>query len=179
MEALGMYAFAANSGAGITQSLSTAVGNAVLPFIAASGKDGGAVGRFWTSVRLMAAGIVPIVALQAIFAPYYVPVVFGTQWAPVAPLLSILCLASLSRIILVPMAQLLRVYGLPHIEVQQSAFASLAFIAGLAAGLPFGLESAAIGVAVANLASMPVILIWGLRAVAEYSSTIRMLETAP
>ncbi len=162
MDALGVYAFAANSGAGITQSLSAAASNATLPFLSRSTLSEGGADRFWVSVKVMAAGIVPIVCLQSLLAPWYVPLVFGAHWAPAAPVLAILCLASLSRIITAPMTQFLRAKRLAHVELQQSVVATLAFMAGLAVGLSYGLIGAATGIVVANLAVAPLFLVWGL-----------------
>lgn len=162
IEALGVYAFAANSGAGITQSLSAAASNAILPFLSRSTPSEGGADRFWVSVKVMAAGIVPIVALQSLLAPWYVPLVFGAHWAPAAPILAVLCLASLSRIVTAPMTQFLRAKRLAHVELQQSVVATLAFMAGLAVGLPFGLTGAAIGIVAANLIVAPLFLVWGL-----------------
>jgi len=96
--------------------------------------------------------------------------VFGQHWAPAAPILAILCLASLSRIVTAPMTQLLRARRLAHVELQQSALATAAFLAGLVAGLPYGVAGVATGVVVANLAITPLLLVWGLAKAGDFSS---------
>ncbi|HEY8579906.1 MAG TPA: oligosaccharide flippase family protein, partial [Beijerinckiaceae bacterium] len=63
LEALGTYSFAVNAGVGNTQSLATALGAAILPYLSAVGGDLRA--RFFASMAVTAAGIVPIVVLQA------------------------------------------------------------------------------------------------------------------
>ena len=102
MEANGIFWFAANNGSGIATGLSTAIGQAVLPYLA-RGEIAAAdlERRFWNSVRAMSFVIMPIILLQVILAPWYVPLIFGEKWLPAVPALMLMCLGALSRPIVV------------------------------------------------------------------------------
>jgi len=91
--ALGTYYFAFNAGVGIISSLVSALGMVAFPMLC-SAKAGAA--RMAVFRRIVIGGgavFVPVVALQALAAPFYVPLVFGAHWAFASPLIATMCLA--------------------------------------------------------------------------------------
>jgi PST family polysaccharide transporter len=152
MEANGIFWFAANNGSGIATGLSTAIGQAVLPYLA-RGEIAAAdlERRFWNSVRAMSFVIMPIILLQVILAPWYVPLIFGEKWLPAVPALMLMCLGALSRPIVVATSQLLRAVGAVDLEWRIAKYNAVLFVLALVAGLPFGVVGVAAALAVVNI----------------------------
>lgn len=156
IEALGIYAFASNAGTGIALSISTAAGNAILPFIAGRfGAERERRSRLVTSLTLVSLTVVPLLLLQALLAPILVPILFGIQWAPAIPTLTILCLAAIAKPYLVTISQFYRATGNVGDELRMAVTTSGLTICGLLAGLPFGITGAALGIMAASLAVLP------------------------
>lgn len=98
VEALGIYYFAVNAGAGLSLALIKAFSTVVLPNLSNLGR----VEKHpnWQLIyrhSLMKFGliIVPIIIAQLVLAPFYVPIVFGTQWLVAIPVLMVLCAATI------------------------------------------------------------------------------------
>ena len=171
IEAFGISSFAANAGAGIATGLSTALGQAALPFLSAPSTAENAIrGRFFQSIKAMCAIIVPIVMLQAFFAPIYVPAIFGERWAPAIPTLMLLCLGTLARPIAVATSQLLRATNHVDLELRISQWNAVLFFAATFAGLPFGVEGVAMALLVAGLAPALIFARQALKRACEISS---------
>ena len=92
-QALGLYYFAFNAGLGIMSSVVSAFGTVAFPLLCKSAPGAERVATL-RRVIVLAALLLPAVALQSQAAPWYVPILFGTRWAVAAPLVSILCLAA-------------------------------------------------------------------------------------
>ena len=95
IETLGLYFFAVNAGSGMAMSLIKAFNTAIMPRICHSLR-GNAEQRSMQGDCLSAIGfyslfIVPLILAQLIFAPWYVPIVFGEQWQSAIAVLMILC----------------------------------------------------------------------------------------
>ena len=97
VEALGIYYFAFNAGLGVSTALNRAFSNAVYPHLCAAKSKVDAYRRAVAKIGLPF-GILYIV--QAGLALYYVPVIFGSNWASTAPLVSILCLGGPARLLI-------------------------------------------------------------------------------
>ncbi len=153
LESFGIYSFAANAGGGLAANLASALGQAALPYLASSnGSQNDLKGRFKTTIRVMLLVIVPIVAVQVMFAPFYVPLVFGEKWTPAVPALMLMCMAALARPFAVATTQLLRAIGAVDQELRNSQWNALLFFLALAIGLPFGVEGVAFTLLVASIA---------------------------
>ena len=76
-EALGLYFMAFNAGLGLANSFSTAFSTVLFPHLCASADKTRALRQ---SILLAVGLITPAVVLQALAAPYYVPVLFGDGW---------------------------------------------------------------------------------------------------
>lgn len=160
---LGMYAFAANIGNGITTSLSQALGSVVLPFLRTGRENGALRSSYLTTLTLMLGMTVPFVLLQAAFASWYVPVVFGDKWVPAVPILVLLSVASLARPILVATSQLLRATGHARADLNIGIVVTSLFFAGLIIGLQWdGLFAGAFGSSLGLLIGALISLALGL-----------------
>ena len=93
-EVLGIYYFAFNAGLGITQSFVAACNLVVFPHLAKTAASEGAA-EFRKAFATGLAMLAPVVAAQALLAPFYVPLVFGETWIPAVPYIALLSLAAL------------------------------------------------------------------------------------
>lgn len=153
--ALGMYFFAFNAGLGITLGLVNAFGVAVFPHLCAAREDPAELARRYRhTLRTLALVVVPVVLLQVALAPLYVPVVFGPQWGPAIPVLMIICLSALPRPFASAASQLLKAVGRPEIELRWQTGLTVAFVAAVLVGLPFGLVGVALAVLTVQVAGL-------------------------
>lgn len=141
-EALGVWFFAMNAGLGIASSFTNAFAVALFPHICKAA-DGAAALRRPLALSLVL--MTPVVALQAFFAPWYVPLLFGAKWAGMADLVSILCLGAIPALIWTAAAQWLRARDRAGPEFRLSAAMATATMATLWVAAPMGLEAAAWG----------------------------------
>ncbi len=159
-EALGIYFFAFNAGLSLATSVSIAFSRVIFPRIAGAKHRARAAGEaVWLGLLMTA----PVVVLQALAAPTYVPLLLGQEWAHIAPIVSILCLAAIPTMVWSGTAQWLR--------AEDRAGTELAITAALTTGLltatyllaPLGLEAVAWGYLAVSclgqlLASIPLFL---------------------
>lgn len=144
--ALGRYYFAYNAGLGIVTALVGAFGSVAFPLLAraAPGPARDAAQRSVTIAGL--ALFVPLVALQALAARWYVPIIFGARWSEVAPLVSILCLGGVALALGQIVSGHLRAQGRMEADAANAMLTCSATLAGLTLGALTGsLTHAAIG----------------------------------
>jgi teichuronic acid exporter len=152
VQALGLYYFAFNAGLGITLGLVSAFGVAVYPHLCQVRADRALLtARFKGSLRTLGMIVVPLILLQVLLAPVYVPLVFGHKWAGAVPVLMIICLSALPRPFASTCSQLLRAVGRPDIELRWQAALTLVLIAGLILGAQFGVLGVAAAVLVVQV----------------------------
>ena len=143
-EALGLYYFAFNAGLGITQSLVTASNLVLFPHLAKM--RGEELERefkraFVTGLTV----VIPLVAAQALLAPYYVPIVFGENWIKATPYLSLLACAAVPLFIAALLGARFRALGTPYAETCLMAIATPAALLGVSLGAQSSLIAACIG----------------------------------
>ena len=141
-EMLGLYFMAFNAGLGLATSFSQALSVALFPHLC-SAKDRTAALR--QALMLSVALIAPVVVLQALAAPYYVPVLFGDGWDGIDDVVSILCLAAIPSVIWSAAAQWLRSNERPQAEFWVTVLLTAALIANTALLAPYGLTAIATG----------------------------------
>lgn len=151
-EALGLYFMAFNAGLGLANSFSVAFGTVLYPHLCGSDDRGNALQR----ALFLAVGIIaPVVILQSVAAPLYVPILFGEQWQDLSQVVSILCLAAIPGVVWSAAAQWLRAANRPQIEFVATAAMTLALVANTALMAPYGLEALAWGyLAVATITQL-------------------------
>lgn len=143
-EALGLYYFAFNAGLGITQSLVSACNLVLFPHLAKI--SGNALeGEFRRAFFGGLAVLTPMVVAQALFAPFYVPIVFGENWVAATPYLIILACAALPLFAGSMMGARYRALKCPYAETVMMAAATAAGLTGLIWGAQFSLQAACIG----------------------------------
>jgi len=119
LHALGIYYFAFNGGLGITLGLISASGVAVYPHLCQVRENKFELAnRFLKTRRALTITMVPLIFMQAAFAPLYVPLVFGQKWVEAIPVLSLICLSALMRPFASLCSQLLKAVGRPEIELR-------------------------------------------------------------
>ncbi|WP_068116381.1 oligosaccharide flippase family protein [Tropicimonas marinistellae] len=151
-ESLGLYFMAFNAGLGLANSFSIAFATVLYPHLCGSDDRANALQRALT----LAVGIIaPVVILQSLAAPHYVPILFGDQWQDLSHVVSILCLAAIPGVVWSAAAQWLRAENRPESEFAATAVMTLALIANTALMAPYGLEALAWGyLAVATITQL-------------------------
>ena len=81
-----------------------------------------------------------VVLSQALFAPLYVPVLFGDTWIPAIPVLTLLCLSAIPRGIGELYGCLARTSGRSGYEMRWNGWYSLWFLVSVFVGVQLGLE---------------------------------------
>jgi PST family polysaccharide transporter len=95
---LGIYYFAFNAGSGITMNVVNNFITALYPHICAVRNNYNEFKkRYFSSIKLIALILVPLVILQSVLAPFYVPIIFGKKWMVAIPILIIICLSVIPR----------------------------------------------------------------------------------
>lgn len=168
-EALGLYFMAFNAGLGLANSFSTAFSTVVFPHLCASDDKPAA---FRQSVLLGVGLIAPVVILQAIAAPYYVPVLFGEGWTDIDKVVSILCLVAIPTTLWSATAGWLRAQDRADVELWITIALTLALMTSTTLLAPLGLTTVALGYAVVATAimvggSLPTLLVAFGRATAK------------
>ncbi|MEM8729129.1 MAG: oligosaccharide flippase family protein [Pseudomonadota bacterium] len=141
-ETLGLYFMAFNAGLGLANSFSIAFSTVLFPHLCTSEDRATALQR---ALGLAIGIIAPIVILQSLAAPIYVPALFGAQWQDLSGVVSILCLAAIPGVIWSAAAQWLRAENRPEIEFMSTAAMALALMANTIVMAPYGLEAMAWG----------------------------------
>ncbi|MEM7431053.1 MAG: oligosaccharide flippase family protein [Pseudomonadota bacterium] len=154
-EALGLYYFARNAGLGISLALLQAAAHAMLPKLGQVVRDFGVSRELMFESRrvvgLVLLVTVPIIAAQALLAPFYVPLVFGDQWLPAIPVLMLLCLSALPRLLGDCATQIARVAGRSNDDARWNVWSSPFFFCAVFAGCHFGLPETAASVLLFHL----------------------------
>lgn len=141
-EALGVYFFAFNAGLSLATSASVAFARVVFPRITAAQNRAQAAGEAIWLAMLMAT---PLIVLQALAAPYYIPFLLGEDWAYIAPVVSILCLAAIPGMLWSGTAQWLRAEDRAFTELLVTGVLTVLLLASTAILSPYGLETIAWG----------------------------------
>ncbi len=166
-EALGIYFFAFNAGLSLATSASVAFSRVVFPRITAA-RDRSKAAR--EAVWLATLATTPIILLQAMLAPVYVPILFGADWAFISGTVSILCLAAIPSMLWAGTAQWLRAEDRAGSEFNVTLAMTAALLMSTWLLAPYGIETIAWGyLAVSTVvqvaASLPLLLTRGTRKV--------------
>ncbi len=156
MEALGFYTFAYNAGLGLSQSLLKGFSDALFPYLC---ETRGKHSDHAQAKRILLVTSVTAFALfgaQALFAPIYVPMLFGERWEPAVLTLSLLCLSAVTRPFWEIPAQTLRAQGTPKTEFLASIAQTVLLLLATAIGaMSFGIVGAAAGCLATRIITEP------------------------
>ncbi|MFT5609661.1 MAG: teichuronic acid exporter [Arenicella sp.] len=98
IEALGLYYFARNAGLGFSMSLINAMSAALYPNLCELKTNTEKLKtRFLHNLKRVSSIVSPLILLQTLLAPWYVPIVFGPQWDEAIPILMLLCFSAVLR----------------------------------------------------------------------------------
>ncbi len=145
LDALGIYYFAVNAGSGMSMALIKAYTTVMLPDVCHQAKKLKSIARcdwvalYFNALKRFSWFVMPLILLQLIAAPWYVPVIFGEQWAHAIPVLMVLCAAMLFQGIIDTGSQILRASG----QTQKDLFFSVTFTAAFffSIGVGYSLSS--------------------------------------
>lgn len=140
-DGLGVYFMAFNAGLSLATSFVAAFEKVVFPHLAM--RNGSALGMALRGLGLIA----PVVILQALCAPYYVPLLLGDGWEAAVPVVSILCLCALPLTLWSVAAADLRVEGRPQVEFGVTLAVTCALAISAVWTAPHGLSAMALGYA--------------------------------
>jgi len=157
LEALGIYFFAFGAGYGLSLVLTSALATASYPHLADHRLSGHEVlARFDKALMGLALPISALIGLQALAVYYYVPLLFGEKWAPMTPIVAVLCISAATKAWHDLSVQLLRAAGLPGYELIMAAIFTATVLGVFTVGLMHGLL---IGVAALSIAAIVMQLI--------------------
>lgn len=159
-EALGLYFMAFNAGLSLSNAFTVAFSKVLFPHLSQTTDRTVALRQ---SILTGLGLICPLVILQAVLAPYYVPLMFGDDWSDISGIVSILCLVAIPTTIWTAAAGWLRTNGRPDIELWVTIGFTLGVIGNTILLAPYGLTVVASGYAIiASVvlvgASLPAIL---------------------
>ncbi|MEP5154973.1 oligosaccharide flippase family protein [Planktotalea sp.] len=143
-ETLGLYFMAFNAGLSLSNAFTSAFSTVLFPLLAQA-KD--QVQSLRQSLFVGLAMIVPLVVLQALLVPLYVPVLLGAGWEDIDPLVQVLCLVAIPTTIWATAAGWLRTNDRPHVEFAVTAFLALLIVVNALVIGPLGLMELVIGYA--------------------------------
>ena len=159
-EALGLYFMAFNAGLSLSTAFSTAFSTVLFPHLSQAGNKAVALRQ---SMLLGLALISPLVVLQSVLAPYYVPILFGAGWDDVAGIVAVLCLVAIPTTMWSAAAGWLRSEGRPQTELLNTIGITVGLSLSTIVLSPYGLQAVATGYAFSSfalmtIASLPTIL---------------------
>ena len=144
-EALGLYFMAFNAGLSLSNAFTTAFATVLFPALSQSSHQAQALRQ---SICIAICAITPVIVLQSVAAPFYVPILLGPDWADISGIVSILCLVAIPTTLWTATAGWLRANDRPEVELVVTAALALATIANSFVLAPFGLTAVATGYAV-------------------------------
>ena len=163
VKALGIYYFAFNAGLGISLSLISALGNAFFPHLCEVSHSADKLRlSFISGLKSMSSILLPLILLQTVLAPIYLPIVFGQKWldAGALPVLMLICLSALPRPFAEAASQLLRAVGQPQLEFQANIILTVLLLTSLSLGIFWGINGVATSVMLAHWLALPPFAIW-------------------
>ena len=165
-ETLGLYFMAFNAGLSLSNAFTQALSTVLFPLLAQSD-------NMKTSLRqslLLGVGMIaPLVILQAILAPYYVPVLLGDGWDGIDLLVQILCLLAIPATLWTTAASHLRITDRAHRELFVTATLAVCVILNALLLGPFGLLALTTGYVVISTIVMLLAGVLTLRPIFEPS----------
>lgn len=172
IEALGIYYFAFSAGYGLSLVLTSALAAASFPHLAdhrLAGRE--LLARFDKAMLGLAAPIAGVIVLQAAAVFVYVPLLFGEKWAPMTPVVAVLCLSAASKPWADMSTQLLRAAGYPGREFASAAVFTIIMLGSFSLGLTQGLFFGVVVLAAVTIALQSAMAVWARGLVARAEST--------
>jgi PST family polysaccharide transporter len=161
LEALGVYYFAFNAGLGISLNVINAFMSSFFPHICAVRADYKQLkNRYFSSLKMIALIVVPLVVLQSSLAPFYVPIVFGQKWVAAIPILIMICLSALPRTFAWGASLLLNAVDKTHITLLFDIIFTVIFTVAVLVAVQWGILWVAAAVLISHLLVLPIFTVW-------------------
>ena len=152
VEQLGLYYFAFNAGSGITNNIVNSLMSALFPHLCDSNSDRQKLQvRYYKSLKTITLTVIPIVLLQSMLSPLYVPIIFGDKWIGAIPILILICLSVIPMTFKHASALLLNAIDKSHISLYFDLIYTLVFALGIIISVQWGVLAVAITVLGINL----------------------------
>lgn len=152
LDALGIYFFAFNAGSGITMNVVNALMSALFPHLCSVRDQIHLLKQeYFHSLKKVAKILIPLVLLQTLLAPFYVPIIFGSKWSEAIPVLMIICLSVIPRAYKWASATLINTVDKTHISLQLDLLYTLIFAVVLWIVTPYGILSVAVSVLILHI----------------------------
>lgn len=162
IEALGVYFFAFNASLGISLGLVQSYGTALYSHLCQNDKEPTAIKqtleqKYFQSLKFIMLLTLPIISLQALLAPLYVPWVYGQKWldAGALPIFILLCLSGLVRPLGEAASQYLISSGRGQLNLQYNSAFTVILAITIAFSSLWGLQAVALGILLSHLLVMP------------------------
>lgn len=147
MEALGTYFFAFNAGLGISKNILNSMMIALFPHLCAVRDNLSEMKqRYFSSLKTMALIVIPLVLLQSSLAPFYVPIIFGSQWESAIPILVVICLSAIPQFFAGASYQLLNAVGQIQVTLLWNCIYTVLFAVALLVAVRWGIFEVAVAV---------------------------------
>jgi PST family polysaccharide transporter len=161
VEALGIYYFAFNAGLGISMNVINTFMSALFPYICAVRGDYKQFKeRYFSSLKKISLVVVPLILLQSLLSPVYVPIIFGRKWIPATPVLIMICLSVIPRIFSWASNLLLNALDKTHITLYLSTVFTVIFAISVLFAVQWGIFWVAVAVLISHLLVLPGFTIW-------------------
>ncbi|HBC42777.1 MAG TPA: lipopolysaccharide biosynthesis protein, partial [Pseudanabaena sp.] len=104
-----------------------------------------------------------LVLLQSIFAPIYVPIIFGQKWLPAIPILILICLSAIPRPFANAASKVLWALNKPDWDLRWNMFFTSFFAITLLIGVNWNIIGVAAAVLIAHVIALPLYSLWVTR----------------
>lgn len=143
-ETLALYFMAFNAGLSLSNAFSTAFSTVLFPMLAQTADRASMVRQ---SIGVGLGMIAPVVVIQALAAPFYIPLLLGSGWDKIVPLVQMLCLVAIPTTVWASAAGWLRTAGRPETELLVTCVLTTAVIANAGIYGPHGVFALTAGYA--------------------------------
>ncbi|MGL5032824.1 MAG: lipopolysaccharide biosynthesis protein [Microcystaceae cyanobacterium] len=159
---LGDYYFAFNAGIGFSLNILNTLTFAIFPYLtSAQGDLPQLKKRYLSGLKTIALICIPVIVLQSALAPFYVPIIFGTQWARVIPLIIVICLSGLPRPFFNAASRLLWAVDRTDLDFKLNVIFSVILTTAIAIGVMQGtIMAVAWSVLIAHIVFLPLFTWW-------------------
>ncbi|MEH2435537.1 MAG: lipopolysaccharide biosynthesis protein [Nostoc sp.] len=161
VDALGIYYFAFNAGLGITMNVINTFMVALFPHICAFRADYIQLKKsYFSSLKKVSLVVIPLIILQSLLAPVYVPIIFGQKWITAVPILIMVCLSVLPRTYNWASSILLNAVNKTHITLYLDLIFTTIFAVSILIAVNWGIFWVAAAVLISHLLILPAFTIW-------------------
>lgn len=161
IEALGVYYFAFNAGYGITMNVINTFMSALFPYICAVREDYKQFKqRYFNGLKKVTSFVVPLILIQSLLAPLYVPIIFGHKWISAIPVLIMICLSVIPRVFGWASLLLLNAIDKTKISLSIDIVFTIIFAISILLAVKWGIFWVAAAVLFSHLLVIPASTIW-------------------